>query len=210
MHVLLAALIICETGTILPANSLRLYSFPASECLHVLLCNGGGCVDADVELWHGARIPYKVRVFADDGRVRPFEFLVNTPSHPNTIAIRNLGSGESLNPGVWKGVSTDEAAIPHTASFYTISGGAENTIPIDATAEAIEIRLHTKEGPLNARVELLQGTDGRNKQVVELFTEDGAGRSFCGHWATPKGGNKVRIVNTATGGELRVMMGAIA
>jgi len=210
MHSLLVALVIYETGTLLPANSLRLYSFASSKCLHVLLCNGGGCVDADVEVWHGARVPFKVRVFADNGRIRPFGFVVNTPSPANTIAIRNLGSDETLTPRVWKGISTDEAAIPHTVSFYTVSSGAVKTIPIDAAAEAMEVRLYTKEGPLNARVELLQGTDGSNKQVVQLFTEDGADRPFSGHWVIPQGDNKMRIVNTAAGGELWVVMGAIA
>ena len=74
----------------------------------------------------------------------------------------------------------------------------------------MEVRLYTKEGPLNARVELLQGTDGSNKQVVQLFTEDGADQPFSGHWAISQGDNKMRIVNTAAGGELWVVMGAIA
>jgi hypothetical protein len=146
-----------------------------------------------------------MRAYVENGSLRPFCAIIETPRGPNTIAIRNIGQMEfplaaSVVADAGEGSNSAPMASPIKTSDMTprtIQGGALRTYPFDPMVESVQVLLKTDGRPLNARIELLQGPNN-NKQVIELYTEDGMDRPFFAVLETPGSGNVVRVVNTAT------------
>ena len=189
-------------------GSLKTWSFttPAIERVQVLLKSEGRPVNALVELWQGPdNSPQKMMVYIEDGSVRPFSAVVETPRGQNAIAIRNTGQMEfPLIAGVVadlgdcsEGIGAVTKALSEGSAKKNIQGGAVHTHPFGSKVESVQIMLKTDGRPLNARIELMQGPNN-NKQVIEIYTEDGRERPFFAVIDTPGGGNVIRIVNTAT------------
>jgi hypothetical protein len=199
------------------AGTLRTWSFanPKVNFVQLLLKTEGRPLDADIQLWQGPdNTPHKLKVYVEDGGLRTFHTLIGTPGEENTIAIRNIGMLEFPLQAV---VEIDRSSIPgvntaelngggggraaalfleETGRPELIQGGALRTYPFDVQVESVAVLLKTDGRPLNARIELLQGPNN-NKQVVEVYTEDGLLRPFFAIFETPGSGNVVRIVNTA-------------
>ena len=180
-------------------GSLRTWSYrsPMVEQVQVVLSTEGRPLDADIELWHGPdNTPCKMRVYVENGASRPFSAVIETPRGPNTVAIRNIGQIEFPIAANVVSDIVDMPSLDCIQSCTTIQGGALRTYPFDPRVESVQVLLKTDGRPLNARIELLQGPNN-NKQVVELYTEDGCDRPFFCVLETPGSGNVVRVVNTA-------------
>jgi len=188
-----------DSAILVQGGSLRTWSYrsPAVEQVQVVLGTEGRPLDADIELWHGPdNTPVKMRVYCENGQIRPFSAVIETPRGPNTVAIRNIGQIEFP---IAANVIAEDVDLPSqdAHSFATtVQGGALRTYPFDPTVDSVEVLIKTDGRPLNARIELLQGPNN-NKQVIELYTEDGCDRPFFCFLPTPGSGNVVRVVNTS-------------
>lgn len=186
---------------VVQGGSLKTWSLQSTaiERVQITMSTEGRPLDADVDLWNGPdNTPQKMRVYVEDGDMRPFNAIVETPRGPNTVAIRNIGQMEfplaaqvTPNPIIERGNSPYPEQYPRT-----VQGGAMKTYPYDSQVQAVAVMLRTDGRPLNARIELLQGPNN-NKQVIEVYIEDGTERPFYAIIETPGSGNVVRVVNTS-------------
>ncbi len=187
-------------------GSLRTCSFAETvDRVTVFLKTEGRPLNANVELWQGPdNSPQKMSVYLEDGSLRPFRATIESPGSSNAVAIRNTGQMEfPLTAGLevdmsGPGKENSPGAIQLGDSDYrTVQGGAVYTTPFPPSVQSVQVMLKSDGRPLNARVELLQGPNN-NKQVMEVYSEDGYERPFYVIIDTPGSGNVVRIVNTAT------------
>jgi hypothetical protein len=180
-------------------NTLKTWSYAsrAVERVQVSLSTEGRPLDADIELWQGPdNTPVKMRVYSEDGYTRPFNAVIETPNAPNTVAIRNIGQIEFPLAASLIANDVEEPVSDFPGTALTVQGGALRTYPFSPDVQRVEVMLKTDGRPLNARIELLQGPNN-NKQVIELYADDGLARPFFAIIDTVGSGNVVRIVNTA-------------
>mmetsp|Transcript_8263 Transcript_8263/g.10483 ORF Transcript_8263/g.10483 Transcript_8263/m.10483 type:complete len:332 (+) Transcript_8263:131-1126(+) len=173
------------------------------ERVEVILRTEGRPLNSNVELWQGPdNCPQKISVYLEDGSLRPFRATVECPGSSNSIAIRNTGQMEFPLAAVMETDFSRDTRGPGYTLYEAnesrlIQGGAIYTAPFAPSVSSVQIMLKTDGRPMNARIELLQGPNN-NKQVMEVYSEDGGKRPFFGIVDTPGTGNVVRIVNTAT------------
>jgi hypothetical protein len=161
-----------------------------------------------VELWQGPdNCPQKLSVYLEDGALRPFVCFFSTPFGGNSVSIRNTAQLEyplqavleagAIQPSSSSSDLQHKINVLQHAKSQTIQGGAVMTKPFEPNVKSVQVFLNTEGRPLNCRMELLQGPNNV-KQVMEVYTEDGAVRPFYSIVQTPGVGNVMRIVNTAT------------
>merc|ERR1719409_207405 len=161
-----------DNSILVQGGSLRTWSYrsPAVEQVQVVLGTEGRPLDADIELWHGPdNTPVKMRVYVENGQLRPFSAVIETPRGPNTVAIRNIGQIEFP---IAANVIAEDVDLPSAdcqSSGMTIQGGALRTYPFDPPVDSVEVLIKTDGRPLNARIELLQGPNN-NKQALAART----------------------------------------
>ncbi|KAK7249608.1 hypothetical protein SO694_00004030 [Aureococcus anophagefferens] len=179
-----------DSTILVQGGSLRTWSYksPLVDQVQVVLSTEGRPLDADLELWHGPdNTPCKMRVYVENGQLRPFSCVIATPSGPNTASIRNIGQMEFPIAADVYANDVENPSVDTINSATTIQGGALRTYPFDPLVNSVEVLLRT-DGRPSARIELLQGPNN-NKQVIELYTEDGMDRPFFAILETPGSGN---------------------
>merc|ERR1719324_881962 len=184
-------------------GALKTWSFPDPnvDSVQVFMKTEGTPLTANVELWHGPdSTPHKMAVYLEDGDFRPFSAVIATPRfNANSVSIRNT---QTLEYPIEAAVEPDYESLDEITRNIgedipkVMQGGAIHTVPFPPSVASVAVLLRTDGRPLNARLELLQGPNN-NKQVIELYTEDGRDRPFFCFLATPGSGNVVRVVNTA-------------
>jgi len=193
-------------AVIIQGSSLRTCSFDESVArVQVLLRSEGRPLNSNVELWQGPdNCPQKVNVYLEDGGMRQFRAIIETPRASNAVCIRNTAPMEfPLTACVDSDVEDVNGNLANPREMLAqckskiVQGGAVNTTPFPPAVSSVMILLQTDGRPLNARIELLQGPNN-NKQVMEVYIEDGSDRPFFAIVDTPGSGNVVRIVNTST------------
>lgn len=190
-------------------GSLRTWAFqsPSIKRVKVVMKTEGRPLNANVDLWQGPdNTPQKMSIYIEDASMRPFKAVIETPGGYNSLAVRNTGQMEfplaasvvaDTDDAVGRGSAGDIMRDLTATKGRTIQGGALHTYAFEPNVASVQVLLKTDGRPLNARIELLQGPNN-NKQVVELYTEDGNVRPFFAVIETPGSGNVVRVVNTAT------------
>jgi hypothetical protein len=191
-----------STPITIQGGSLRTWSYsnPTVKRVFVSMKTDGRPLDADVEIWQGPdNTPYKMKIYVEDGAKRTFSAYIDTPRSPTTIAIKNIGHMEFpllATVRAEKEVGGAGLIAANGIKGDVIQGGALRTYPFEPNVDSVAVLIKTDGRPLNARIELLQGPNA-NKQVLEVYTENGLERPFTVLVQTPGGGNLVRVVNTA-------------
>eukprot|EP00543_Licmophora_paradoxa_P012573 CAMPEP_0202478812 /NCGR_PEP_ID=MMETSP1360-20130828/94655_1 /ASSEMBLY_ACC=CAM_ASM_000848 /TAXON_ID=515479 /ORGANISM="Licmophora paradoxa, Strain CCMP2313" /LENGTH=289 /DNA_ID=CAMNT_0049106107 /DNA_START=858 /DNA_END=1727 /DNA_ORIENTATION=- len=189
-------------------GALKTWSFtnPPMERVQVSMRTDGRPLESMLELWEGPdNTPQKIGIYIEEGSMRPFTAVIETPRPgQNAIAIYNTGYLEFPLDACVEADNGDGASVLGSAPEKLagmsipklIQGGSLNTYPFAPSVESVQVLLRTDGRPLNARVELLQGPSN-NKQVMEVYTEDGLERPFFAVIETPGVGNVIRVVNKA-------------
>jgi hypothetical protein len=195
-----------SSSVIVQGGSLRTCSFEDSvERVQVILKSEGRPLNSKVELWQGPdNTPQNINVYLEDGGMRQFRAIIETPRASNAVCVRNTANMEfplsvCVDSDVEdaNGNSANPREMLADCKSKIVQGGAVNTTPFPPSVSSVMVLLQTDGRPLNARIELLQGPNN-NKQVMEVYIEDGSDRPFFAIIDTPGSGNVVRIVNTST------------
>merc|ERR1719214_361560 len=133
-----------DSTILVQGGSLRTWSYrsPNVEQVQVILSTEGRPLDADIELWHGPdNTPVKMRVYVENGQIRPFSAVIETPRGPNTVAIRNIGQIEFPIAASVVAENIDQPTPECLESSMTIQGGALRTYPFDPTVDSVQVLL---------------------------------------------------------------------
>lgn len=193
-------------STVQGGGSLRTWAQrgPSAGQRHVHLSSEGRPINANVEIWKGPDdTPCGMRVYSENGMLRPFQAVIGHPGDEGTTAIRNVGELElPLQAAVGAGNVESPTAAPSEAaattfssdSATTIQGGALRTFSFRGDVGSVRVSLSSERLPIYAVIELLQGPNSK-RQAIELYTDNGRDRPIQYLLETPGGSCSFVITN---------------
>lgn len=194
-----------ESTTLIQGNTLRTWPLSTSfvDAVQISMATEGRPLNANLELWQGPDYtPSSMKVYIEDGNLRPLNAIILTPQASNTIAIYNTGNLEfpffaSVEEKIDPGLAAASNNPYDWSSPTTVQGGALKTFPFDPAVQSVQVMLNTDGRNLKARIELMQGPNN-DKQIVEFYSSDGMKRPIYLVIETPGTGNVVRVINQNT------------
>jgi len=174
----------------------------SKDRVQVALASEGRPIHADTELWIGPDwTPFTLKVYSEDGKVRPIQTLIGTRNKVATLEVRNIGEYEFPFNAASNYAQGTMVTLPldipvDTGGGERVDGGALRSYPLDPMTEQLEVVLNTDERQLHARIEVLNAPNNA-KQTYEVFTNNGLLNSLCVAFNIPDATSTVRIVNLA-------------
>ena len=140
--------------------------------------------EAMVELWSGPNhASHKMRVWSEDGLLRPFQASVNIPQNGagSAMEVRNVGSMQfPISASVQASRQANKSAInspikPLDVRSQKVQGQTLKTFAIDKSVASVEVTLESSYGgmPVQAIIELWEGP-GKARQLAEVYNEEGS------------------------------------
>ena len=171
----------------------------AIERVELGIKSDGHPVNANIELWHTpAYIPTKFKVYTMDGTARPVRAVIETPKHPKTVAVYNIGSMEFPIDATVAKTGLDKAIYSLAEETPDlVQGGKIAAYTFGAEVDSVQVLLKTDERNMKAKIELTQGPN-QVKQVIELYASVGYKNPAYFVIQTPGADNALRVINENT------------
>lgn len=182
-------------------NSLKTWDLGSENVERVQLGikSDGRPVDTNIELWHTpSYIPTKFHVYTEDGALRPIDAIIETPKHPNTVAVFNIAALEfPFEASVAKtGLGTAYDSLSDVPG-EKVQGGKITSYTFGTEVKSIQVLLKTDERNMKAKIEVTQGPN-QVKQYFEIYASVGYKNPFYAIINTPGTINTIRVINENT------------
>ncbi|KAL3935971.1 MAG: hypothetical protein SGBAC_008612 [Bacillariaceae sp.] len=200
-------------GDIVQGSSIKTWGFNSKNQMDRVLLEmttTGRPLEAKIELWEGPdNKPQKIRAWSEDGAAYPLRALIELPSKQNTLAVKNTGpnfefplsarvaDGDTVGSSDFSNPVSAQRLWDYGGEMVNIQGGAIDTFKFGDETVSVQIVLQTMGLPLCARLELSQGPNN-NKQVIDIYSQDGMTYPASFVLESPGEGKTLRIMNSAS------------
>ena len=193
---------LCNNNVEIQGGTFRTWTCHSSKIkpLHVSLFTNEGPFDANIELWEDLYdMPYKIRIYSENGKHQPFMTRFLTSEKKNKVAINNIDRHDALFARVFVNKNNSDnisiSAYNTQKKIVTPTVTLQRQTPCTytcASSNDVDITLQTDGYPLNGSIEILQNSN--IQQIIEVYTNNGYVYPFLCHI---RSSDAIRIINTA-------------